>query len=236
MERNVSSLIGCNIEAKNGIIGKLEEFYFDDESWTIRYLIVKTGSWLSGREVLISRVALKNRDWLNKTIPVNLTKKQVQNSPDIDTKKPVSRQQEANLFGHYQWENYWGTGFYANGSMGVSMPFPSIDRKILIAPDEDRKNPDNDIHLRSTDRITGYYIHASDGEIGHVKDFVIDDQLLQLLFFVVDTHNWVGGKKVLIPVNEIKKVDWSTSEVFLNITVDEVQNSRLFEETEFKMA
>ena len=236
MERNINSLIGYDIEATNGIIGKLQEFYFDDETWTIRYLIVKTGSWLSGREVLISQVALKNRNWLNKTIPVNLTKKQVQNSPDIDTKKPVSRQQEVNLFGHYQWENYWSSGFYANGSMGVSMPFPSIDRKILIAPDEDHNNPDDDIHLRSTDRITGYHIHASDGEIGHVKDFVIDDQLLQLLFFVVDTHNWIGGKKVLIPVNEIKKVDWSTFEVFLNITVNEVQNSRLFEEAEFKMA
>jgi sporulation protein YlmC with PRC-barrel domain len=234
MERNINNLIGYDIEATNGIIGKLKEFYFDDETWTIRYLIVKTGSWLSGREVLISQVALKNRNWLNKSIPVNLTKKQVQNSPDIDTKKPVSRQQEVNLVGHYQWENYWGSGFYANGALGVSMPFPSIDRKILIETDNDHIKSDDDIHLRSTERIAGYHIHASDGEIGHVKDFVIDDQTLQLLFFVVDTHNWIGGKKVLIPVNEIKNVDWSTAEVFLNITIDEVQNSRLFEEAEFK--
>lgn len=233
MERNISSLIGYSIEATNGTIGEVEDFYFDDETWTIRYLVVKTGNWLSGREVLISPVALKNRDWSNRSIPVNLTKKQIENSPNIDTKKPVSRQQEVELYGHYQWESYWGSGFYGGGSMGVSMPFPSIDRKVMIEPDKDHKNPNDDIHLRSTERIAGYHIHATDGEIGHVKDFIIDDQTLQLLFFVVDTHNWIGGKKVLIPIKEIKKVDWSTLEVFLNITIAEVKNSRVFEQEEF---
>jgi len=236
MERNINSLIGYSLAATNGIIGEIEEFYFDDETWTIRYLIVKTGSWLSGREVLISPAALKNRNWANNSIPVNLTEKQIENSPEIDTNKPVSRQQEVELYGHYQWENYWGSGFYGGGSMGVSMPFPSIDRKVLIEPDKDYKNPDDDIHLRSTERITGYHIHASDGEIGHVKDFIIDDQTLQLLFFVVDTHNWIGGKKMLIPINQIKKIDWSTFEVFLNITIAEVEHSRLFEESEFIMS
>ena len=236
MERNINSLIGYTMGAADGIIGEVEEFYFDDETWTIRYLIVKTGSWLSGREVLISSAALKNRNWTNHSIPVNLTKTQIENSPDIDTNKPVSRQQEIELYGHYQWRNYWGSGFYGGGSMGVSMPFPSIDQKVLIEPDKDHKNPNDDIHLRSTERINGYHIHASDGEIGHVKDFIIDDLALQLLFFVVDTHNWIGGKKVLIPINQIKKIDWSTSEVFLNIATVEVKNSRLFEESEFIMS
>jgi sporulation protein YlmC with PRC-barrel domain len=236
MERNINSLKGYSIKATNGIIGEVEEFYFDDETWTIRYLVVKTGNWLSGREVLISPVALKDKNWANNSIPVHLTKTQIKNSPDIDTKKPVSRQQEIELYGHYQWQNYWGSGFYGGGSMGVSMPFPSIDRKVMIEPDKDHKNPDDDVHLRSTETITGYHIHASDGEIGHVKDFIIDDQTLQLLFFVVDTHNWIGGKKVLVPISAIKKVDWSTFEVFLNITTAKVKNSRLFEESEFVTA
>lgn len=236
MERNINSLKGYGIEAIDGDIGKLEEFYFDDETWTIRYLIVKTGSWLSGRKVLISPAALKNRDWSNRLIPVNLTKKQIHNSPDIDTNLPVSRQQEIELYGHYKWESYWGSGFYGGGSMDVSMPFPSVDRKVLIEPDKDHKNPNDDVHLRSTERITGYHIHASDGEIGHVKDFVIDDKTLQLLFFVVDTHNWMGGKKVLIPIEQINRVDWSTFEVFLNITISEVKNSHIFEESEFIMS
>ena len=224
------------MSATDGVIGEVEDFYFDDETWTIRYLVVKTGSWLSGREVLISPAVLKNRNWVNHAIPVNLTKAQIENSPDIDTKKPVSHQQEVELYGHYQWEDYWGSGFYAGGSLGVSSPFPSIDRKVLIESDKNHKRSGDDIHLRSTQRIAGYHIHASDGEIGHVKDFIIDDQTLKLLFFVVDTHNWIRGKKVLIPINEIKKVDWTTFEVFLNITIAEVENSRLFEGSEFIMS
>lgn len=236
MERNINSLIGNSLAATNGIIGDVKDFYFDDESWIIRYLVVKTGSWLFGREVLISPVAMKDRYWLKNIIPINLTKEQIQRSPDIDTQQPVSRQQEVELYGHYQWESYWGSGFYGGGSMGVSMPFPSIDRKVLIEPDKAHKHPGDDIHLRSTERITDYHVHADDDEIGHVKDFIIDDQTLQLLFFVVDTHNWIGGKKVLIPIKKIKKIDWSTFEVFLNITIDEVKNSRLFEESEYTIS
>jgi len=233
MERNINSLIGNSTEATNGIIGEVKDFYFDDEAWKIRYLIVKTGSWLSGREVLISPAALRDRNWLNKIIPVNLTKEQIQNSPDIDTNQPVSRRQEVELYGHYQWESYWGSGFYGGGSMGVSMPFPAIDRKVLIEPDKDHKKSGDDVHLRSTQSITDYHIHASDCEIGHVKDFIIDDQTLQLLFFVVDTHNWIGGKKVLISIKQIKKIDWATFEVFLSMTIAEVNDSRLFEKSEF---
>lgn len=233
MERNINSLIGNSIEATDGIIGEVEEFYFDDETWTVRYLIVKTGSWLSGREVLISPAALKNRDWSTGSIPVILTKKQIQDSPDIDTKKPVSRQQEVELYGHYQWENYWGSGFYGGGSMGVSMPFPSIDREVLIEPDKNHKKPDDDTHLRSTERITGYHIHASDGEIGHVKDFVMNDKTWQIKFIVVDTHNWFGGKKVLIPVGLIKKIEWADSEVFLDMSMAAVKKCKLFAEEDF---
>ena len=97
MERNINSLIGFGIEATDGIIGEVEDFYFDDDTWKIRYLIVKTGSWLSGRKVLISMGAIIKKDQLNELIPVNLTKKQVKESPDIDTEKPVSRQQEIKL-------------------------------------------------------------------------------------------------------------------------------------------
>jgi hypothetical protein len=120
--------------------------------------------------------------------------------------------------------------------MGVSMPFPVVDRKVLIAPDKNHKMPGDDIHLRSTEKITDYHIHASDGEIGHVNDYIIDDQTLQLLFFVVDTHNWIGGKKVLIPIKQIKKIDWSTFEVFLNITIAGVKESRPFEKSEFNIS
>jgi sporulation protein YlmC with PRC-barrel domain len=204
MERNINSLINYNITATDGMIGEVGEFYFDDQSWKIRYLIVKTGNWLSERKVLISPDVIIKQPWTSGLFPVNLTKEQVKNSPDIDTDKPVSRQQEIELYGHYQWESYWGSGFYGGGSLGVSMPFPVVGRKVLIEADKKDKHSDDDIHLRSIQRVNGYHIHAVDGEIGHVHDFIINDKDWQIISIVIYTHNWFGGKKVLIPVGHIK--------------------------------
>jgi sporulation protein YlmC with PRC-barrel domain len=228
MERNIKSLINYNIAATDGIIGEVEEFYFNDKSWKIRYLIVKTGDWLSERKVLIAPHALMKQPWHDGLFPVNLTKKQIENSPDIDTDKPVSRQQEIELYGHYQWESYWGSGFYGGGSLGGSMPFPVLDRKVLIEADKDDKRSDDDVHLRSTGTITGYHIHATDGEVGHINDFIIDDQSWKITSIVIDTHNWFGGKKVLVPVEHVNKINWSENKIFLNITTAAIEKSMLF--------
>src|SRR5882762_2158057 len=120
MRRNIKSLAGFQVVASDGEFGKVDDFYFDDETWTIRYLVVKTGGWLFGRNVLISPAALKEPDWKNEKLPVNLTQEQIKNSPDIDTEKTVSRQQEIELYSHFGWPYYGpvGVGFY--GSMGLS--------------------------------------------------------------------------------------------------------------------
>ncbi len=233
MQINTNKLISCSLHATDGEIGKVETFYFDDDTWTIRYIVVKTGSWLFGRKVLISPEAVLKDSWEPESLPVNLTKEQVSSSPNIDTDKPVSRQQEAELFTHYPWKNYWGGGFYAGGILGTMYPASTIDNTILTEPETNDKPSDEDQHLRSTDKVVGYNIHATDGDIGHVKDFIMDDQTWQLLFFVVDTHNWFGGKKVLIPVSDIKEVQWDNSKVIIDITMDAVKSSKLFDESEF---
>ena len=227
MKRNINSLIGYSLEATDGVIGEIEDFYFDDETWTIRYLVIKTGSWLSGRKVLISTVALTKTTELNELIPVNLSKEQVQNSPDIDTDKPVSRQKQAMLNQHHFWGNYWGSGSYG-GEMGIGNALPvrikAIDR-----------DPQEDIHLRSTKQVGGYGIYASDGEIGHVGDFIVDDQTWQLLDLVVDTHDWIGGKKVLIEVSHIHTISFIDWEVYVNMSKAEINDCKLFEAAEYEL-
>ena len=232
MQIDTNNLIGYNLEATDGEIGTVEEFYFDDDTWVIRYMVVKTGGWLSGRKVLISPEAVLKDPWQKESLPVNLTKEQVSSSPDIDTDKPVSRQQESELYGHYNWQPYWGSGFYAGGGgmWNIMNENPIIDEEINAETDV---HSADDPHLRSTHAVTGYHIHATDGEIGHVKDFIMDDHTWQLLFFVVDTHNWFGGKKVLIPVSDIKEVQWDNSKVVIDIKMDAVKNSKLFNESQF---
>ena len=230
MQRNINSLIGFSMQATDGEIGEVKEFYFDDQSWTIRYVIVKTGSWLSGREVLISPDAFVKGSWKKDTFPVNLTKEQISNSPDIDTAKPVSRQQEIELYGYYPWQPYWGSGFYAGGLWDTSNSTPVVDQESLREADD---GSDKDPHLRSTHEVKGYHIHATDGEIGHVNDFIIDDQTWKLEYLVVDTHNWLGGKKVLIATKHIQKVQWENSKVFVDVMIDVIKNSESFDELEF---
>ena len=220
MKRSVKSLIGYTIGATDGEIGKVKEFYFDDKTWTIRYLVVKTGSWLFGRTVLISPEALLSPNWETEVFPVNLTMEQVKNSPDVDTEKPVSRQQEIKLYEHYPWTNYWGGGFH-----GAGIP---VSMYQVLQQDEDQaagtKSDDNP-HLRSTASVTGYKIKALDGDIGEVEDFIFEDKSWKLDFIIVETGNWFPGKKVLISPKWIKEINWETLSVTLKATVESIKNS-----------
>jgi len=225
MQHNVKSLSGFAIGATDGEIGKVEEFYFDDETWTIRYLVVKTGGWLSGRRVLLSPLALQQPDWKNKVFPVNLNKEQVKNSPDIDTNKTVSRQHEIELYDHYSWPYYGaaGAGFY--GGMGMAgMVDSRIPLEDIIAEQQMAKDP-GDPHLRSTEEVRGYHIHATDGKIGEVEDFIINDENWGISYLVVDTGKWFPGKKVILSPEWIRQVKWEDSSVYVDLPVDAVKHS-----------
>ncbi len=231
MRQNIKSLNGFTISATDGEIGKVKDFYFDDESWTIRYLIVETGSWLVGRKVLISPHAITQLDWGSSTFVSNLTQEQVKSSPDIDTDKPVSRQQEMELYRHYPWGNYYG-GVLWGGGMGVTgMMLPAHE---AVAPEveqevDTRHQAHADPHLRSTDKVTGYSIKAADGRIGDIEDFIMDGNTWKIDYLIVDTGNWFPGKKVIISPNWIKEIKWETSEISIQATVEQVKNSPEYE-------
>jgi uncharacterized protein YrrD len=236
MQRNIDSLVGYTMGATDGEIGKVMEFYFDDDTWTIRYLIIKTGSWLFGRKVLLSPDALIKNSWKTGTFFVNLSKEQVANSPDIDTDKPVSRQQEMELYEHYPWQDYWGGGYYAGGIWGVTYPTSILNEKIANVPESNGIITEDDQHLRSTRAVTGYNIHATDGIIGHVTDFIFDSASWKLLYLVVDTHHWFGEKKVLVEIQHIKEVRWANSQIMVDVAMDAIKNCRPFDEQEFAYA
>ena len=231
MKRRLESLNGFTIGGTDGEIGKVKEFYFDDDSWTVRYIIVETGSWLFGRKVLLSPHAVTKTDWEEKVFMVNLTMEQIKNSPNIDTDKPVSRQHERALYGYYPWGGYyWGGGM----GMGMGMLYPIA----MNHPIQNEANgfvdntSDDDPRLRSTDKVTGYNIKATDGEIGDVEDFIINDSNWRIDFLLVDTGNWFPDKKVLIAPKMIKEINWETSTVIVNATEDKVKNSPEYQPSE----
>ena len=223
MKRLLSKLKGFTIDGTDGELGKVTDFYFDDESWTIRYLIVETGSWLSSRKVLLAPQAVFETDWEKERFRVHLSSEKIKNSPPIDTDKPVSRQHEMDLYAYYPWGGYyWG----AVGIGGIGMT-PAMTTNQAAGEEAEVNNhaADHDPHLRSTDKVKGYDIKATDGDIGDVEDFIIDDSTWELAYLVVDTGNWFPGKKVVLSPDWIKDIQWETSEVAVAASVEQVKNS-----------
>jgi hypothetical protein len=219
MLRNVTQLKGFAMQATDGEIGALEQFYFDDESWAIRYLVVNSGNWLSGRLVLVSPLALRQAEWESKRLDVALTKKQIENSPPIDTHKPVTRQHETAYMGYYGYPSYWAAPNYPAAL--------EVRREALAEAEASQARPGRepaDVHLRSTEAVTGYHIQASDGEIGHVRDFIVDDETWNIRYLEVDTQNLWPGKKVLVSPQWIDRVSWADSKVYVDMTMENIQN------------
>jgi len=212
------TLNGYKLNSRDGEIGKVKEFYFDDRYWTVRYLIADTGSWLTGRQVLISPYALGDVIQEEETIAVNLTKKQIEGSPSPDSDKPVSRQYETEYYGYYGLPMYWG-GLYRWGSY----PYVEHDHKRWGKAAKIEKAWDS--HLRSTQEVSGYNIHAADGMIGHVVDFIVDDESWAIRYLVINTHNWWPGKKLLISPQWIDLVSWSEKKVFTKLSRESIKQA-----------
>jgi sporulation protein YlmC with PRC-barrel domain len=227
MKRSINSLLGYIITGTDGEIGKVEEFYFDDRTSTIRYIIVKTGGWFSEKRVLISTEVFQKVEWESKTFSVNLTQEKIKNSPSIDTDKPVSQQQEESMRGYYTLPAYLGYGTSGYWGLGI-WGYPAVGELTVqkgIQEVEPKEHESENSHLRSTHEVTGYRIHALDGDIGKVNDFVIDDITWKIQFLVVEAGNWLFGKKVLFSPDKIKEIDWKTGAVIIDTTIAQVKNN-----------
>ena len=230
MLRSVQSLEGFSIGATDGLIGKVKDFYFDDQAWVIRYAIVNTKSWL-GRDVLISPRSIGEADCALQVLPATITKRQVKLSPVIDTDKPISRQYETGYMGYYGYPYYWGgAGLWGErnypGTPLTGMG-PSVYRGYLRAPEA---SPNADPHLRSCNAVKGYHIHARDGEIGHVQGYLVDDYLWSVRYLIVNTSNWWLGHQVLVSPEWIKDVSWPEAKVNIDLDRQAIKDAPVYEE------
>lgn len=241
MLRSMSELEDYTIRATDGTIGVVKDVFFDDLTWVIRYLVVDTGTWLSRRKVLISPIAIGPANWNDRELPVAMSKARVNDSPDIDTEQPVSRQHEMQYLGHYGYPYYWGgSGLWGNaayphmlmtGDLAFSPIEASPEVEIAYARAEALKHQSDDMHLRSCKAVLGYHIHAIDGDIGHVKGMLIDEETWAVRYLIVDTSNWWLGHQVLIAPQWIKGISWSDATVSLNLSRQELQGAPAYDAT-----
>ena len=210
------ALKGYSLKSLDGDIGSASEFYFDDRYWAIRYLVANTANWLSGRKVLISPYSLDGVNTAEEKVFVLLNKKQIEDSPSINTDEPVSRQFEKLYNGYYGYPNYWGGPYMWGGYSGFSRDRATWGPMASEPVEGDR-------HLRSTHEVTGYHLLALDGEIGHVVDFIIDDETWAIRYLVVATKNWWPGKQVLLSPKWIENVSWEEREVAIGLTRETIK-------------
>jgi hypothetical protein len=244
MLRNAGDMKGLTICAIDGEIGMVDHFYFDDHNWVIRYLVVDTGGWLSGLGhtlILISPYSLGSTNWHARLLNVKLTRQQVAGSPAIDTHKPVSRRHERKHNDYHGYPHYWAGPYLWGAEYTPARVAPSKDpgasaaRNGSLPWEQDEAEAGHgspDSHLRSTAEVHGYSIEASDGEIGHVQDFVVDDENWAVRYLEVATRNWWPGKKVLLPPSWIMSVSWQDSKVIADLQREKIQSSPEYVESE----
>lgn len=195
MLRNMTSLLGTPILAKDGEIGQLHDVLFDDQSWVVRYFVVETGKWLSGRRVLLSPFSFPEPKWGKRVLPVNLMSEEIRRSPDVDTDLPVCRQQEIAMTQHYGWPAYWPMAalhLHENGGESIGDP-----------------------NLRSVQEVLTYRVKTLDGEVGSMDDLIVEDVNWFIPFVLLGVGSWLKDQKLLVATRWVGSVSWANREVFL---------------------
>ncbi|HEY4188028.1 MAG TPA: PRC-barrel domain-containing protein [Polyangia bacterium] len=221
--RSLKDLEHYTVSGTDGDIGDVVNFLIDDESWTIRYMVVDAGTFFDRRRVLISPNAFREVDRSNRTFHLSLTMEKVKNAPSVESDLPVSRQNERAYHDYYGYPYYWGQG----GAWDMTTASPTIlgrgeGASLASGHLEDFSG---DVHLRSAKELHGYHIQGTDDGIGHVKDFVVDDGSWAIRYLIIDTSNWWFGKKVLLAPHWARRISWADRLVFVELTRDAIKNS-----------
>ena len=204
MQRRGSAFNGFTVEATDGHVGVVTDILFEEKTWALRWFVIDTDPWWSRRQILIHPSAMERPDILGHRFSINLTKLQVDASPGIQSDKPVSRQMEQKLDIAYGYGPGLDVGSYGGAAFGTQWDGwlnqnGAITRAAAV---------DGDPRLRSMNEVKGYRIHALDGEIGHLTDFLIDDESWKIDSVLIATMNWWPAKHVLLPAPAITEISW----------------------------
>lgn len=224
MLRRTEELLGMSIQLQDGKLGELHDLFFDDVRWVVRYLVAHAGESLGGRHLVISVDAVRAPDWQNHVLPVACTREQVEKSPDIDLNQPVSTEQLDRLHQYYGWPAYWSENTLVTSPVGL-YPIAMPTHEMVDQLETDVDVQAGSAHFRSIEEVTGYYIQARDGEIGHVAGFLLDDETWSIRYLLVATRNWLPGRTVPLSPLWIHRISWAQKEVVVDLTRDEIRTS-----------
>lgn len=228
MIRGLKDFRGYPVRGIDGEIGSVRDFYFDDYNWTVRYFVIKTGKWLEHERILVATVSLAKTELEANSLPVDLTREKVRNSPRVIIDRPLTRAERIELHSYYEWPMDWIEGEIPGTGPGLT-GYPLVELADEIkenqAENEQSSSEGQHRHLHSFRDVPGFRLLARDGEIGHLEDFIVDTSSWNILYIVVDTGSWLPGKKVLVSPSWVEEILWDEERLQIDLNRDTIQNS-----------
>ena len=204
MLRRVRTLEGLNLSALDGHAGRINDVYFDDQTWRVRYLVAGTGRWPAGIQVLIVPSAVSGIDEGLNTIRVEMTRLEIERSPLLDSAMPAYAQVHATDFAGLAGPMNWGFE-------GRAVPGGGYLRTY-------------DPHLRSARHVTGYRVQVSDGELGHVIDLLLDDREWVIPYLITDTTHWRMGRPRVLSTGCVDRIEVATPRIYARVSREALEN------------
>lgn len=224
MLESAKELIRYRVKAVDGKLGKAHDLYFEDGSWAIRYLLLNVGRWLLGERVLVPPERLGQPDTKSHSLPVLMTKREVEQCAAAETAQPVSHQMQ-----HKVSARYGGTHAQGGGPM-ASLHGVMSSEAVALAESEESP-PQQGPGLRSIQEVLGYQIEALDGPLGVAEDFLIDDDEWVIRYILVNTKTWKPGRQVLIPPSWVQAIVWSESRIHVSVKREKIKTAQRFHAT-----
>jgi len=238
MLRTMRHLIGATVAATDETVGELDDAYFDDRHWAVRYLVVRSDEADHAAPLMVSPVAVEAISEDASRIDLAVDKESVEKAPGVGHEQPVSVQRERAYYDYYGWPYYWqGPGVWGawSGAAGMRMLPVGVPPDRVVADELSGQEEaeagaagsgeldETSRHLRSANEVIGYFVEATDHEVGHVEDLLLDPDSWRLTAVVVDTSNWWFGKRVAVPSEHFVAVDWETETVSVDLTRAQVK-------------
>lgn len=233
MLRKLKNLEGFTIHGKDDDLGKVKDFYFDQQRFGLRYVVVDTGNWLKHQKTLISTKSFTKINYEQEEILVDLTSDELEEAPSLDKNKPISKVMEEKLVKHFDWPIYWVS---PHPTDGPAIQAGSVIREVLFdfneLTAEEKRTKENDVesNLRSFNEVRGYHIQAEDKEFGHLEDLFVDEEDWAIRYLLIDTRNILPGKDVLIAPEWLELISWNEEKIFVNKTKEEIKNAPEYRE------
>jgi sirohydrochlorin ferrochelatase len=234
MLRSVHELTNYVLSALDGEIGRCKDFLFDSERWALRYLIADTGKWIPRRKVLVSPVSLGHANHAERRLHVHLTRAEIEAAPPLGDGEPITRSHEVAFARHYGFPFYWaGASLWGFAATPYELRQPEDSRAPEPSgrafPPRSSDDLERDSNIYSVGEVLGFRVAATDGDLGGISDFIVDDDTWALDYVVVDTHPFWPGRRVLLAPSWIRSLDWHTKRAAVDLTRKQVEGSPPFD-------